>query len=140
MEFKTITLRVITLLLLADVIQFMIMFSIKNIALLLAAFHLQDFSLYMFIQMIGIIVYSPYFWLCLMGMVLSFIIWMTVLSSIDLSVAFPLGSLSFIVIPFLSILFLNETIPPLRWLGIIFIVGGIIVLSLGEKQSQERAS
>ena len=122
------------MLLLADVVEFTIMLSIKKLSGILPPFSLDSLSWAAFGGVVGTLVHSPYFWLGVTGIVMSFIVWMTVLSSIDLSIAFPLGSLSFIVIPILSIFFLNEVIPLMRWLGIVFIIVGIITLSWNEKE------
>lgn len=71
-------------------------------------------------------------------MVASFIVWMTVLANLDLSLAFPLGSLSYVIIPLLSVSFLNEDIPLLRWLGICIIICGILTLSMGNKPERKQ--
>ena len=124
------------LLLLADAIQFAIMLSIKKLSPILTGVGLEALSLPGLWGMLIALTASPYFWLGAAGMVASFIVWMTVLSSIDLSLAFPLGSLSFILIPILSVIFLGEAVPGMRWLGIAFIIGGIIMLSMSEKEGE----
>ncbi len=55
---------------------------------------------------------------------LIFCLWMMVLAKVDLSVAFPLGNITYILIPFLAILILHEHVPPIRWLGILLVVIG----------------
>lgn len=68
---------------------------------------------------------SVYVWLGLFVFILNFFIWITILSRIDLSVAFPVGSTSYILVPILAMIFLHETISPLRWVGIALIIIGI---------------
>ena len=68
---------------------------------------------------------SIYVWLGLLVFLVNFFIWITVLSRMDLSVAFPVGSFSFILVPILAMVFLHETISPLRWTGIALIIVGI---------------
>lgn len=68
---------------------------------------------------------SPLVWLGIGVYIVNFFIWITILSRIDLSVAVPVGSTSYILVPILSIIFLHETVSPARWLGIAFIIGGI---------------
>lgn len=80
---------------------------------------------------------SPFFWMGLFSLIAMFIIWSTILSRIDLSVAVPIASFSYILVAVASILFLHETITPLRWLGIVLILTGVIVVSMS---SQERDS
>ena len=60
---------------------------------------------------------------------LTFFIWIVVLTRVDLSVALPAGSTSYIWTPLMAILFLKESVPPLRWLGILLIVLGILFVS-----------
>ncbi len=58
-----------------------------------------------------------------------FLLWITVLSRIDLSVAFLILSVDYLLVPFFSILFLKEGVPFLRWVGIAFVVAGICLAS-----------
>jgi len=76
------------------------------------------------------------FWVGL-GLYLSnFILWMSILSTIDLSVALPLASAGYILIPIAAIFFLHEFVPPLRWLGLVLIVLGIYFVSRSEMDSR----
>ena len=49
---------------------------------------------------------------------------------LDLSVAFPLGSLCFVGIAILSKLFLGETVGRIRWLGVGCILAGTVFVAL----------
>jgi drug/metabolite transporter (DMT)-like permease len=49
---------------------------------------------------------------------------------LDLSVAFPLGSLCFVGVAILSKLFLGETVGRIRWLGVGFILVGTVFVAL----------
>jgi len=69
------------------------------------------------------------FWIGLMIYLFNFFLWMNILSKTDLSVALPLASFSYILIPIAAILFLHEFVPPTRWLGLVFIVLGIYFVS-----------
>jgi drug/metabolite transporter (DMT)-like permease len=69
---------------------------------------------------------------------LMFIIWSAILSKIDLSVAVPIASFSYILVALVSILFLNETVSLLRWIGIFFILSGVIFVS-ASSQARESA-
>ncbi len=79
---------------------------------------------------------SPYLWAGLATVVMVFIIWSSVLSKIDLSVAVPVASFSYIFVPIASAIFLNEKITLLRWLGILFIIAGVILVSLSSKERE----
>lgn len=52
------------------------------------------------------------------------------LNYLDVSVAFPLGSLCFVGVALLSKIFLGETVGRIRWLGVGCILAGTIVISL----------
>lgn len=81
---------------------------------------------------------SSYFiWLGLFVFLLNFFLWMAVLSRIDLSVAFPVGSTSYVFVPLLATVFLHETVNPLRWLGIALIILGIHFVSQSTKTNPE---
>jgi drug/metabolite transporter (DMT)-like permease len=77
---------------------------------------------------------SPFLWFGLASVALTFIIWSTILSKIDLSVAVPVCSFSYITIPLVSIIFLHEKVSALRWAGILLILTGIIFVSLSSKE------
>jgi len=53
----------------------------------------------------------------------------------DVSVLYPIIATSYIWVGFLSAHFFNENLNFLRWLGIIFIVAGIVFVSLGSKKT-----
>lgn len=72
---------------------------------------------------------SPLIWLGMAIYIINFFSWIVVLSRIDLSVASPVCSFSYIFVPILSIIFLHETVSPLRWFGILLIIGGIYLVS-----------
>ena len=70
-----------------------------------------------------------FFWVGLAIYLLNFFLWMKVLSKIDLSVALPLASSSYILIPLAAIFFLHEIVKPMRWLGLVLILLGIYCIS-----------
>jgi len=55
--------------------------------------------------------------------------WLAVLSRLDLSYAYPMLAIMYVLIPLASRIFLGEAIPPLRWLGIFVVVLGVIIVS-----------
>ena len=61
----------------------------------------------------------------------STILYMVALKGEDLSVVYPLVSLTYIFISVLSIKMLGERMNTWRWLGVIIIIAGIIVIGLG---------
>ena len=72
---------------------------------------------------------SPLIWLGVLFYVLNFFLWITVLSRVDLSVAAPVGSTSYVFVPLLAIFFLGESVGLLRWVGILLIVLGVRFVS-----------
>lgn len=80
---------------------------------------------------------SPWVWSGILLYSLTFFIWIVVLSRIDLSIALPVGSTSYILTPLMAILFLKENVPPLRWLGIMLIIAGMLFVS---KSTQHASS
>ena len=61
---------------------------------------------------------------------LSSILFIYILRFGELSIIYPLTSLSYVWVIILSIWLLKEKITKLKWLGIIFIILGVILLSL----------
>jgi drug/metabolite transporter (DMT)-like permease len=59
---------------------------------------------------------------------LGFVIWLVVLSRLDLSYAYPIVALSFCLVPLLSHLCFGETVSPVRWLGIGVIFAGVAIV------------
>jgi drug/metabolite transporter (DMT)-like permease len=69
----------------------------------------------------------------LLSLIFMFIVWSSILSKIDLSVAVPIASFSYILVALVSILFLHETITLLRWIGIFLILTGVIFVSVSSR-------
>ncbi len=78
----------------------------------------------------------PVVWLGLAAYALSSALWLVVLSRVELSVAYPLGSLSYVIVVFAS-LAMGERVGALRWLGVLLIVGG--VWAIGGASARDRA-
>ena len=62
---------------------------------------------------------------------LATILYMIALKNEELSVVYPLVSMTYIFISFLSIKMLNEKMRVWRWLGVFIIICGIILIGLG---------
>src|SRR5579863_2293232 len=61
--------------------------------------------------------------------VLGAVVWLTVLSRVPLSVAYPNLALSYAFTPVLAWLLLGESVPSFRWIGIGIICLGVLVVS-----------
>jgi len=79
---------------------------------------------------------SPFLWLGLLCVLATFIIWSSLLSKIDLSVAVPVCSFSYILIPLASIIFLHEKVSLFRWSGVLFILLGVVFVSLSASEKE----
>ena len=60
---------------------------------------------------------------------LSALVWLAVLSRASLSFAYPFAALTYVLIVLFDRFVLDETVPPLRWGGVAFIIVGIILVS-----------
>jgi len=61
--------------------------------------------------------------------VLSVFFWLYALSRVDLSFAYPFLALSYVLILLASFIFLGETIPFMRWIGVLVICFGVYLVS-----------
>lgn len=55
-------------------------------------------------------------------------LWMYILRHFEFNQAYPLISISYILGTFVSIVLFKETIPPIRYIGIAFIILGVILI------------
>lgn len=78
-----------------------------------------------------------YFWrsLCdpyvIAGTVLSGILYFAILAALGwtgVTVAFPITALEYGFAALLAVVFLKESVPPLRWVGIVFIIIGVVLV------------
>ncbi|MHB1340725.1 MAG: DMT family transporter [Coriobacteriia bacterium] len=72
----------------------------------------------------------PQVLLGLTAYVLSSVMWLVVLSRLDLAAVYPLGSTSYAIVVVASWA-LGEAVGPLRWLGVVLIVAGVVLVSSG---------
>lgn len=79
---------------------------------------------------------SGLLWLGLVIFVLNFFVWILVLYKVDLSIAMPVGSTSYIFVPLVALFFLGEHISVLRWAGILLIVLGIHFVAQSKKTAK----
>ena len=75
------------------------------------------------------LVVQPLVWLGLVLFGLSAIVWLVVLSRASLSFAYPFASLTYVLILLFDRFWLHESVPALRWGGVVLIVAGIILVA-----------
>ena len=129
---KSLTLKLLLFLISTDILETLTHYCFKRSAIPEANFQIQNLSdAFIFIRSTTS---SPFLWMGLLSVLVTFIIWSTILSRIDLSVAVPVCSFSYIFIPIVSMIFLHETIDLMRWLGIVCIIIGVVFVSLSSKE------
>ena len=62
-------------------------------------------------------------------------LWFYALSLNDLSFAYPFLSLNYILILLVSIIYFNESVNLIMWLGVIVICSGVIIISRSDNKS-----
>jgi drug/metabolite transporter (DMT)-like permease len=83
---------------------------------------------------------SGYLWLGALLYALNFLIWIVILSRLDLSTAVPVASTNYVILPVLAMIFLHERVGLLRWAGIFSVVIGIHFISKSTHTESERGS
>ncbi len=81
------------------------------------------------LAIIGLILKSPLMMLGLVFYAAGALAWIAVLARLDLSVAYPFLALNFVLVTLSGRFLLGETVPPLRWLGILVIIAGILLVA-----------
>jgi drug/metabolite transporter (DMT)-like permease len=75
------------------------------------------------------VVSTPLVWLGLGCYGVSALLWLVILSRLELSRAYLMLASMYVLIPLVSWLFLGERIPPMRWLGMIVVVVGVVIVA-----------
>lgn len=60
---------------------------------------------------------------------ISFLLWIKVLSKVELSYAYPMVSLGYVIVMIFSYFLFKENISLLRVIGVIFIIIGVVLIS-----------
>jgi drug/metabolite transporter (DMT)-like permease len=74
------------------------------------------------------VIKAPKIWIGTFCLSAFFFLWLTVLSWEKLSIALPLQAGTFILGPLMAKIYLGESIPRLRWFGILLISIGVILV------------
>jgi len=134
---KKITFKILMLLIASDILETAVQFFFKKSTVGLNCKQLTDLtSIAVFFKAVFS---SPFLWVALFTVVSVFILWSLVLSKIDLSVAVPIASFSYILVPVVSIIFLHEKMSVARWWGVSFVILGVVLVSLSSKEKKEQA-
>lgn len=82
-----------------------------------------------YVQKATSVMKKPLFWLGLVFYGVGMIAWLIVLSRVDLSFAYPMLSISYVVIMIVSALHFGEQITLNRVIGTFLIIGGVVFIS-----------
>ena len=75
------------------------------------------------------IIFQPFVFIGLICFCVSSMFWLTVLSRIDLSLAYPMVSVAYIVTAIFAYFVFKENITLIRWIGILTICLGVFLVS-----------
>ncbi len=127
MKKHKLTLIIIALILLTDFLEATYEFFFKKGMLIAGEF---DFS---HLNMAGDFALrtlsNPWIWMGLVVIIIETLAWFIVLSKIDLSLAFPISSTSYIFVILASAFLLHENISLNRWIGTLIIIAGISLVA-----------
>lgn len=129
---KKLTAKILLFLVFSDLLETFSQFCFKRSAMPAGELIITDIP--SAIAFFKIVLFSPFLWFAFISVFITFAIWSTILSKIDLSVAVPVASFSYILVPLASIVFLHEQVTALDWTGIIFILIGVIFVSLSSEK------
>lgn len=87
-----------------------------------------DFSSRAFMSYLNIFG-SPYVVAGCLSYFISMLLWLYALSKVNLSFAYPFLALGYVLVMLTSWYFLGESIPTLRWIGVLVICFGIFLVS-----------
>jgi drug/metabolite transporter (DMT)-like permease len=83
------------------------------------------------LSFIGKLFLDPWVLSCFASAFIASLCWMMAMSRLQLSYAYPFMSLSFVFVLLLSAVFFHEPITLNKVIGLGFIIGGIVITSLG---------
>ena len=69
------------------------------------------------------------FALCGVFMAIQTLLWMYIIKHFPLSIAYPLGSMSYVFTMIAAMVFFHEDVNMLKWIGVFFIMTGCVLLT-----------
>jgi uncharacterized membrane protein len=83
---------------------------------------------------------NPVIWLGILFLLGFMICYMTVLSWADYSYVMPAGAFGYALLTFLAVVFLHESVSPRRWVGVILICIGVMLVGQTKPRTTEVAA
>ncbi len=80
---------------------------------------------------------SPTIWLAIFFLIGFMVSYMTVLSWADYSYVMPAGAAGYAVLTFLAVIFLHESVSPRRWVGVVLICVGVLLVGQTKPRTTE---
>ena len=80
---------------------------------------------------------NPTIWLGILFLLGFMICYMTVLSWADYSYVMPAGAFGYAILTFLAVIFLHESVSPRRWIGVIMICIGVMLVGQTKPRTTE---
>lgn len=71
---------------------------------------------------------SPWLWLALAALGSGLLVWLLVLQRLEVSIAYPMLSLNFVLITLIARFVFREHIDQRHWLGVALVIGGVALL------------
>jgi multidrug transporter EmrE-like cation transporter len=81
---------------------------------------------------------SLWTWVGIVCVIFSLVNWLYILRRLPLSIAFPISNVVHAMVPLVSWIFLNELISPRRWLGIAFVLIGLVIVAKPFSRIEEK--
>ena len=83
-----------------------------------------------YLKFLGQVFQMPMIWLGLVTVIIGIVVWLIALAQTDLSVAYPIDSLQYIMTLFAANIFLGEKIDKMKIMGTALVISGIVLISL----------
>jgi len=81
----------------------------------------------------SLVIKNPYLYLTAFFYMTSILTWFIALSRIQLSIAYPLQAIGYLIVTLAAVSLFKEDISLLNWLGLILILGGVILTQTGKQ-------
>lgn len=88
-------------------------------------------------QAFRLTVTSATVWLAILFLIGFMVSYMTVLSWADYSYVMPAGAFGYAVLTFLAVVFLHESVSPRRWIGVVLICTGVLLVGQTKPRTTE---
>lgn len=122
-----VSLKIILLIVFIDMLESVYEFFFKKGMNVIGEFTYRGFN--PALHYVGDVVSNPWIMIGLVIIIIETVLWIAVLSKIDLSLAFPLASSSYVFILLVSAFILHEQVSVNRVIGTVLIMIGIVIVT-----------